>query len=303
SLLGIVTNIINIRVFCRQGVTSDSPTVTFFALSVSDLLGCIFILPQPLCYYFEYYTTTQNLFLRNCYTVMFMPATYTHVILNKITSFVTVYMSVERAICVIFPLRVQRIIKVKNTVVIMVVLYVAITLTYVPYAANVFIIWVVDPEHNGTVKAVNYYTPLGYFFITSNTIFHSMILTSAAMLCVTVATVAMVTRLKASLKWRQGTVSNVGAVIGTKTKYKQLARSAETVKIVMAITAVYLVCLMFTHIPNLAIVAIPGVNVNGVNKFLNSILYIVKFDFDVFNSSIHIFFYVRMSTRYRKTFL
>ncbi|CAL1525859.1 unnamed protein product, partial [Lymnaea stagnalis] len=305
SFLGIVTNFINIMVFFRHGVTSDSPTVAFFTLSVSDVLGCITMLPEPICFYLEDHVKTDNIFVRNCYELTFLPATYTHIILYKVTSFVTVYMSVERAICVIFPLKVRRIIKVKNTVVIIVLICVLTVISYMPYAANVFILWVPDPNNNGTFKAKNYLTALGQIFTTSNSIFHSFFLTTAALLIVTITTVVMVARLKASMKWRKRAISPVatsGLSNGINNSNTRSTGSVETVKIVTAITVVYLVCLTCTHIPNMAAVAIPGMTVNGHNRFLNEILYTVRFNFDVFSSSVHLFFYVRMSSKYRKTF-
>ncbi|CAL1525861.1 unnamed protein product, partial [Lymnaea stagnalis] len=241
TLLGIVTNIINIRVFYHQGVTSDSTTVAFVALSVSDLLGCIFMIPQPLCFYFEAHLKSDDIFFRNCYTLTLMPSTYPHLILHKITCFVTVYMSVERAICVIFPFKVRRIIKVKSTIFIMITIYVLIIVSYAPYAANVSISWMADPARNESLKAVNVITPLGIIFTTTNSLFHSLILTTSAMIVVFVTTVAMVTRLKASMKWREMASTTTGS---SGQKYTRVARNVESVKIVTAITSVYLVCLL-----------------------------------------------------------
>ncbi|CAL1525858.1 unnamed protein product, partial [Lymnaea stagnalis] len=305
SLLGIVTNFINILVFVRQGVTSNSPTFAFFALSVSDVLGCITVLPEPICFYLEDHVQTENIFVRNCYELSFLPATYTHIILYKVASFVTVYMSVERAICVIFPLKVRRIIKVKNTVVIIVLICVITVISYMPYAANVFIVWEPDPNNNGTFKARNYQTTLGQIFTTSNNIFHSFFLSTAAMFIVTITTVVMVVRLKASMKWRKQATSSVatcGSSNGTNNSNTRPTGSVEAVKIVTAITVVYLVCLTCNHIPSMAVAAIPGMNVNGQNRLLNKALYTVRFSFDVFSSSVHMFIYVRMSSKYRKTF-
>ncbi|CAL1525860.1 unnamed protein product, partial [Lymnaea stagnalis] len=296
TCLGIVTNLINVRVFHRQGVTSDSTTVVLFTLSLSDLLGCVFLVPEIFCFYAEGRVQTDNGFINNCTELTLMPATYTHLILIKISSFVTVYLSVERAICVVFPLRVKRIIRVKNTVTIMVLIYILLIISFLPYGVNVFVVWVADPNKNGSHKAINYATPEGKTFALTNSLFHSFTMSSLTMIVVTVSTVAIVTRLKASVKWRAA--SALGRCSGLKGFDRASVKKMETARIVLAIMSVYLMCLTFTHIPNMALVAIPGADLTGRNRFFAEVLYVLKFDFDSFNSSVHFFFYIRMSSKY-----
>ncbi|CAL1525857.1 unnamed protein product, partial [Lymnaea stagnalis] len=302
TFAGIVGNVINVRVFYRQGVTSDSATVAFFSLSLTDLLSCVTLAPKPACHYLENYAAgTGNPFIDNCSTLTTMPASYTHGILSKVTCWITVYLSVERAVGVVFPLRVKRIFTVKITVAAIVIIYLVVVIAYLPLAANVSLVWIQDPNNNATLKALNVLTPLGYIFTLVNGVFHSFVMTTVAMFIVTVSTVATVTRLKASVKWRDR-VAGVNAASGSssaaKGRGKRSAKSVDTVRMVLAITSVYLVSLFCTHVPSMATLALPGMTIGGLNNYLYVVIYTIRFDFEAFNSSVHIFFYFRMSSRY-----
>ncbi|CAL1525881.1 unnamed protein product, partial [Lymnaea stagnalis] len=278
SILGIVTNSINIRVFVRQGVTSDSVTICLFALSISDLLGCAFMLPQPVCFYLQHRIDSASTLIRNCLTFTTMTTTYPHLICNKITCLITVYLSVERALCVLAPLKVKTLIKTKNTAFVMVAIYVFMVTAHTPYAASTYLAWIPDTSSIGTLKAVVLSTSLGRVFFMLNNIFITIGLTNIAMFTVTISTAAMIMRLNALVKWRAVATNRGGerhsvpdSAVDTKIvgQSKPLsARNLEISKTVTAITSVYLASLLCTHVPALATFAVPGMSSSDYNSNL-----------------------------------
>lgn len=312
SLLGIVTNIVNVLVFAKQGPASDSTTVSLMSLAVSDLLGCFFSLPQPVCFFLERYVPSESVYIRSCFVLTTMSAAYPHIICTQITIWITVYISVERAVCVIFPLKVKQLVKTKNTKIFMIIIYAVAIIFHIPFASNSLIIFVSDPANNGTVTAINYQTPLGAFFYRLNNMLRSNIFTTLAIFIVAIATITMVTRLKASRKWRASVSSALNVAVQQKSqtsgpssdakiKERKSTKEAETVKVVICITSIFIACLTFSHLPGLVMYIIPGYAIDGTNRDLFHFTYSLKFVFDALNSALNFFFYVRLSTKYRKS--
>ncbi|XP_013073876.2 pyrokinin-1 receptor-like [Biomphalaria glabrata] len=304
SILGIITNIVNIRVFLRQGVTSDSPTMSLFALSVSDFLVCSLIFPQAVCFYFDAHSDIQNVLIKNCFVLSTMASTYPHIVCTKITCWLTVYISVERAVSVVLPLKVKSMFKVQNTVKIIVLICLVLVVAHIPYATTTSVIWLSDPNRNNSYRAVNSHSALGSLFFQLNNIIINLSLTSVAMVVVAMATFTMVTRLIRSRKWR-ALVSS--AKYTQRTSQNDNASDAlslketEVVKTMVAITTIFLACQAVSHIPAIVMSTVPGVAVDGYNRYVFNLIYSVRFVFEVLNSAVHFFVYFKLSSKYNKT--
>ncbi|KAI8770964.1 growth hormone secretagogue receptor type 1 [Biomphalaria glabrata] len=306
SLLGLVTNSINSVVFIKQGLTSDSTTLSLFALTLSDLLGCLFMLPHPVCFYLQTLVVTDDPVIRNCLVLSTMTATYPHIICTQITCWITVYISVERAICVLFPLRVKLLIQYKNTVIILVFLTVAEIACHVPFILNCPFLWLPDPSRNSSYIVVNSQTPTGFLLYELSNLIESSILTSAAMFIIAMATVAIITRVRTSSAWRTAmstkkeTISKASKTQSSSEK-RISVKDKEAVKVIASVAMLFLACLSFSHIPGLAMYMIPQFSLDGYNKDLFQLFYSFKFNLDALNASINFFFYVKQSTKYRQT--
>ncbi|KAH9505322.1 hypothetical protein Btru_058341 [Bulinus truncatus] len=313
TLTGIVTNTLNIMVFVRQGVLSDSMTVSLFTLTVSDILSCLFLLPQCLCIYLEKYVLSKNIFIRNCFVLSTLSATYPHILCTQITTMVTVYISIERAICVLFPLHVKSMIKTKNTALFMMFLFASEFILHIPFFINSPILWTSDPENNNSLIAINFQTSDGNLLYRINNLVESTVLTTAAMIIVIIATVTMVIRLQTSSIWRASAARfesksdsecqlKASKQITSNVEYKMSKKDREVVKVVVCVTTVFLTCLSCGHIPGLTTYMIPGFSIDGDNRDLFQLFYSFVFFLDVFNASVNFLFYMKLSSKFRKTF-
>ncbi|KAI8771012.1 G-protein coupled receptor [Biomphalaria glabrata] len=309
GIFGIFSNGFNIMVFAKQGVASDSTTVSLVALSVSDLLGCAFMLPQPVCFYLKSTSDSGAALEHNCFALTTMTCTYTHIICSKVTCFITAYISVERAVSVVFPLRVKRIIRMQSTVTVIIAIFIVAVALHAPYAASIEMVWGSTLD-NSTVVTLRV-TALGKLFNAINNILIAMVLTTASMVTVAIATVVMISRVHVSVKWRLGHARNGNSFsanvkasdknVCTKMSGKMSSKNIEMCKTVMGIMTLFLVCSACSHIPAMAVLSLPGMSSYGVNRYLYEIFYTMKFDFDLINSSANMLFYIKISSRYRQT--
>ncbi|CAG5120798.1 unnamed protein product [Candidula unifasciata] len=307
---GVVTNSLNVRVFLRQGVSSDSTTVSMFALAVSNLLGSLLIIPKALCFYVDKYVQIENYAEDSCNTWSELTLAYPHIMFSRITCWIIVYISVERALSVLIPLRVKLFITSKTASFVMLTIYVFYICFHVPFGANVRIVLAQEPAINGTVTAISQETALGKVFLKINSLLGNTILTTTAMIIIAVTTVVMLRRLRSLGKWRNAQPSSVMVfslesampAVHVSPYVSMSRKDKEVIKMVSTITGVYLVCLSGSHVPGMCICFIPEMYLNGVNSALFHLAYSLKYLFDGINSSVNFFFYFRLSRKYRDTF-
>ncbi|KAK0065674.1 growth hormone secretagogue receptor type 1 [Biomphalaria pfeifferi] len=295
SLSGMLTNIINVMVFVKQGVTSDSITFSFFTMSLSDLLSSVLLLPWPLCTFMDSLKSTKS---KNCYTITALATSNPHAIFTKLTCLIQTYISAERAFCVVFPLHVKSVIKTKNTVIINLILCCAIFIIYVPYYGEAKFVWERDAENSTVV--LWYETRQGKALHSLIYIIGGLIMPNVAIVLNSLATVIIVTRLNLNRQWRQKLSSAQSA---SDTKFQVMSsKSLEVSKTVTVITTMYIVTFVCGQLTAMTAFALPEVTMEGTNEHLYYVVYALRFDTDAFHASVNMFFYLKMSSKYREVF-
>ncbi|RUS72078.1 hypothetical protein EGW08_020160 [Elysia chlorotica] len=143
---GIVANIANLVVYTRQK-NKDTVSLSLTYLSVSDtgvLLGSLF---SCLCYAtfrFDPYTPVDAMSLQ--YVI---GAQVRHMFIN-ISLLTTVFVSVERCLCVVMPLKVKFLVGTRRTHAANVSFYLFIFATYIPDFISKTLEWRHDPKTNAT---------------------------------------------------------------------------------------------------------------------------------------------------------
>ncbi|KAK0040013.1 G-protein coupled receptor [Biomphalaria pfeifferi] len=302
-ILGILTNGVNIVVFVKQGVTSGSITWALFAMSATSFLASVILLPQVVCYYAE----MVNADVCNACSLISTATIFLHLIWNKVTCFFTVYISVERAICVVRPLHVQTYMKLQYKVFIVLSLCVVTTLAYVGYSATLKIAWVPSQVWNGTMVFLLSQTDSSSLFYLLNFIVNSLVVTNVAIVTIATSAVVMVTRLNATRRWRESVTHTARPAHprkGSKPKpsCKLSSKNVKLCRTVVVITLFYLACLLCSHLPVMTFLVMPGVSFDGENKMLLDVILTIRFDLDALYSSFNIFFYLKLSSNYREIF-
>ncbi|CAG5131486.1 unnamed protein product, partial [Candidula unifasciata] len=101
TVLGIFGNIINCIVFVKQGF-SDNINVSLLGLTISDLCSLICIMWT--CLFFSPVVRDTDLFSPD---VHILSGTWPHIIFTRITGWITAFISLERCVCVIKPLKIK----------------------------------------------------------------------------------------------------------------------------------------------------------------------------------------------------
>ncbi|KAI8794983.1 FMRFamide receptor [Biomphalaria glabrata] len=103
GLLGLFANVINLIVFYRHGLNS-SINISLFVMAISDMFTIIFVLGANLCFspYIDQWSVP--VMFREIY---YMIGAWPSGVSYRITLYITVYITAERCLCILFPLKVK----------------------------------------------------------------------------------------------------------------------------------------------------------------------------------------------------
>lgn len=288
SIFGIVANIINMIVFFKQGLNTTI-NICFFSMAVSDLGSLVsqqlinlynnplFVdLDLPIVYHeFQYFTAI----LREIFA--------------KITFLLTVYVTTERCFCIAFPLHVKQMITPRRTTTIIIVVYVTMILSFIPVYTTVYIAKNFYSNRNrtlfGLVFRKNKELVDGLVFL-----FHS-ILGFLAFITVVILTGVLIYKLNQKKTWLH--TANV-----YQSKSESVSnRDKATMSMVILIASILIICYFPSVILSSVTICVPAFNIGGryTNTFIG--LWAISVLMHNVNSSVNIFFYYKMSSKYRQT--
>lgn len=290
SIFGILANMINAVIFYKQGF-KNTVNIGFFGLAISDIVCLltaqwISISMNPL-----FASTGVPWFPSE---VMYLSGGWPHVCSTRITSFITVYITAERYLSIALPLKVKNIITPKVTTIILCLIFCVNLITLFPEYATSYLGWRFFPEKNHTL--------IGIMFTSSRNsvegvvyVLHS-ILGMSSFVGVIIFTTLLVIKLGQTSRWRRQVTSGPG-------KQEAMSnRDQKTGKMVVVIASVLIACYTPGAIIALtAFVVGPEFNVRGVYFNISESMWSIACAVQAINSSVNIFFYYYMSTRYRQT--
>ncbi|CAL1545320.1 unnamed protein product, partial [Lymnaea stagnalis] len=291
SLIGLGGNCINIIVFVTQGF-HDTVNISLLALAVSDMGTLldnliIAILNNPILLNSEILIEPKELQT----SVVGLPMAS----FSKITSWITAYITFERCLCVVVPLRVKRLVTPKIVVFIMASIYVMMFAILIPEYMTFYLDWKYFPDRNKTLIGM---VPRKYSEAARGITF--TIYTSFQFLSIPLIilfTIILTAKLRQKSKWRFKTTSGTDRVLKNMDK-----KESKTIKMITAIAFIHILCYLPAYIGLLIVITVPEFSIVGLYK--NS--FVVEFSFsglfEAVNSSLSIFLYYRMSTKYRRIF-
>lgn len=293
SLFGIFSNIVNMIIFQRLGF-QETVNITLFATAISDLLSLTTTLWMAICY--------NPLFLSA--DLPFLPleiqlptGELPHVMAMNATSWLTAYVTLERCICITFPLKVKDIITPKRTKFIIVFIFIMVVSLQIPtyitarmamkfdYGMNKSLLGLVIQEEYVMVNAVSIYivNVMGPFLSFSITV---------------ICSVVLVTRLYQKSKWRQQSMIATG--IGKDNSLGKKDR--KVMKMILIVAVVFMAC----NTPGMLIFIMTAENpeMTPAGSLANNYYVAVSFAlvFEAVNASVNICVYYNMSSRYKDIF-
>ncbi|CAG5128581.1 unnamed protein product [Candidula unifasciata] len=284
-VLGITTNILNIIVFSKQGVR-DTVNISLLGLATSDLGSLITLLYINISFMPDFIALDLP-FVNS--DVMYISC-WCHIIFTRVSTWITAYITLERCLCVTAPLRVKNLFTPKRTVLILVVVYVLMTASICPmfYAARPARIF--DPSNNRTLFGIYFIEDRSKIeaitFMTNNTI------PTLAFFTVAICTAILVSTLRKKSKWRlQATMSTAKTVVAD--------RDNKVVKMVVLISIIFIVC----YFPGAAVFVYmlldADLRIDGIQKNLITAIFAILFHLESINSTVNIFIYLSMSSKFR----
>ncbi|KAK0047368.1 G-protein coupled receptor, partial [Biomphalaria pfeifferi] len=155
AAFGIAFNIINIIVYVSQGFR-DSVNISFTTLACSDIGGLLSALWYGIGLNPDFVRLVNYAYSPSEF--MNFTAAWPRAYFSKITCWITVFITLERCMCIVAPLKVKTLLTPKRTAVCMLVLYclgVIITFPHA-YLNAVFLVWKFDFVSNRTFLGFGY---------------------------------------------------------------------------------------------------------------------------------------------------
>ncbi|KAK0056197.1 growth hormone secretagogue receptor type 1 [Biomphalaria pfeifferi] len=292
GLFGIVTNIINIIIFFKQGL-NNTVNISLFGLAISDFCSLLTLQWFNICVN-PLFEEADDLFPLAASEVIYLTAGIPHDCFARITCWITVYITAERCLCILFPLKIKRIITPAKTTLIIILIYVLMMASFSPEYITAYLDWKYYPEKNRTLLGLvfkeNRKNVEGLTFLLYG------VLGKLSFMAVIFFTVVLVVSLRRKTKWRKR------SVYGTRHSENVSNRDRKTIYMIVIIAAILIVC--YTPGIVLSMVTVFEPEFSIVGRYVNLFFAIWSFGFlfETINSSVNIFLFYRMSSKYRRSF-
>ncbi|KAK3733339.1 hypothetical protein RRG08_037131 [Elysia crispata] len=314
ALLGIVTNILDLAVFYRQGF-KDSVNISLAAIAVWDLIKCCCGIAirvyGPLGWHSRAYRYTWK-------SLTTPTLVYLQVFANYVSYVLAAYVSFERCLCVTIPFKVKSIVTPQLTFIMMIVISVLVIASFGVIFFIYDIGWVYSSYFNATVAVFEFNSfhrrhgpaVIAYFNLIGiiNPIFCFIVIVTCT--AIIVYQLNKMSRFRAAATAASTKTESSTAVATTATTAASNAaagnslssRDRQVVKMLVVVIIVYIVALLprFAHYagkftePDFAYLR------RYHNMFTLSSYIVLTFDY--INASVNLFIYLTMSTNFRATF-
>lgn len=289
-LFGIASNLINIMVFCKQGL-DNTVNISLFGIAISDLASLITLGWLITC--LNPFAEKADLpFVPN--EIQYLSGGWPHLCFTRTTCCITLYITVERCLCIALPLKVKQIITPARTKCIIIFIFILMILSLTPEYSTTYFGWKFNQDLNRTVLGLlftaNREKVAGFVFLL-HAVFGLF-----SFLIVTGFTVALVLKLKQKSQWRKKSMCDTSQSDAISTRDKK------TVAMVVVIAVVLIVCFIPTVTLHTVVFFEPKFSIVGQYSNIFHVCWSFAFLFEAVNSSVNIFLYYNMSSNYRQTF-
>lgn len=215
----------------------------------------------------------------------------------RVTSFVTTFVTLERCLCITVPLQVKRIITPFRTKVIIWAIFLVIILIFSPFYFVNRLEWKFDHARNKSILSL-VYTQERVIVETITFLVHSVAMSTISLLSVSVLTGVLIVKLNRKSKWRQGTV-----VQSSSSNDATSIKEKKVVKMVAFISSVFIICFVPATAIFLTMACYTEFSFAGKYQNMFYTVWSLATLLEIINSSVNIFIYFKMSSKFRITFV
>lgn len=302
DVLGVLTNIINILVFSKIGLT-DSATVVLFGLAVTDL-GFLFL--SAVSQVLDILDSTVGLRPIEPFKHFAFQVVWWYVMFYDATIILTVFSAVQKCACVAMPLTFKSIFTTSRSVIITVVIYTIVFIYYLPIFTSPGTWTKFDYSRNWT-RLYNYYYPQNTLAYSVVHMFSRVVLPFVSQVIVLLCMIVLIYKLIEAQRNRRnmgigmeasGSINNQLS----QQSYKNNSREIRAIQTITLVSAIFVVCNM------------PDILITFTSKFFPEFGDTRKYEgayklcsaiqdvFGVTNSAVNIFVYLKYNSRYRRKF-
>ena len=296
NITGIVTNSLSIAVYIRLGF-SDASNVSLLSLTIYDLVTSVLSL-------WSNFLVTPALRIPGLpfepANIAILTGTGLLAFVIRGSAWVTAFISFERFLCVVLPLKVKSLVTPKVAVVSVLV----ITLLTVGPSIGVYWVWVFvwrfHPHLNRTIlDVVTVDTPNIKLLEDITTSICGFVQPLLAFIIVVACTIFLTIHLRRSSAWRQGAVSGNVIAKGKEQTTRVSTKEKRVVKMVVVIAVIFIVCFAPNSAVILCSIAFKDFNMFGVHRNTFVLMFLISLVGQSFSASVNIFIYYKMASKYR----
>ncbi|XP_005113278.1 uncharacterized protein LOC101860473 [Aplysia californica] len=214
-----------------------------------------------------------------------------------ITGLITAFITFERCLCIVLPLRVRTIISPGRTKRLVVSLFLLLFCLFLPCYYTNQLAWVFVPERNTSILKITR-TPALEVVNQIISMTQGVLINTFSFVTVIICTTVLVVKLNKKTKWRKATAgkgSGGSGDLGLKEK--------KVAKTVTFIGAIFIVCSLYSTVVFFCLVIDTDLFVRGKNENLFLLANSISILLTTINSSVNMFVYLKMSSKYRAVFL
>ncbi|GFN84569.1 neural cell adhesion molecule l1 [Plakobranchus ocellatus] len=304
----IIANSLNIAVFVKLGFSEPS-NISLTALAVCDLTMAILLTWSHICFLLTYHNVRLPFHSAN---VSYLTGGAQWGFLSTTVAWITAFISFERCLCILFPLKVKRLITPRVTFVAMLII---VLLTFCPsfftYISYKFV-WVFNPYMNMTIlDAIPVNSEFAILLEKISIAICGVIQPLLAFTIVLICTVLLVVQLRKISSWRLSVTSAKSQRVQSEKNPASSSSAAEArisqkeerlVRMVVAIATIFIASYIPTSIMLLFYVVFDQINLFGVYRRLLIVTgYIISMGQPI-SGSVNILIYYKMASKFRSVF-
>ncbi|GFN93128.1 chemosensory receptor a [Plakobranchus ocellatus] len=301
NMSGLVTNILSIIVFTRLGF-SEASNISLTALAICDLTCMVFSMWTNLCY-LPVFRDSRLPFNVHSVKLLTGAALWGHIV--RTAAWITAFISFERCLCILVPLKVKRLITPRTTAISMIVISMFTIGPYIFMHVRYHFTWIFYPHLNATIfDIVGMNTKSLILCEQIIMVLCGLIQPVLAFAIVVTCTVFLISQLKRISSWRKSVTSaknqkqtseNKSAPTNTVSGTSISQKEERLVRMVVVIATTFIVC----FIPTCVAAIFDDSYYQGTYRRIFSILILINFLGGSVSGSVNILIYYNMASKYR----
>ncbi|XP_059151497.1 G-protein coupled receptor 35-like [Physella acuta] len=286
SVFGMISNIINMVVFYKQGLQTTT-NISLFALSLADLLTLVTLFEysiwmNPLVEFSDTPVNTRE--------VQYLITGWPNVCFTRITCLIMAFITAERYINIKYPHKAKQIITPKRTKGLIFIIFVISIIMVMPSYSSIYYDWKFYPRSN--------VTKIGIHVINNGTVDKYSFLINAMLGLMALFLLIMFTSL---IVWQLHLMVRRRSARTSDPLKASSSREKKVVKMVLIIATIQIFCTVPSIAFSFVCLLVDGMTIIGFHQ--NTFFFIWSFNFVLggLNSSVNIFLYYKMNSKYKNT--